>query len=307
MVESLSGTVQSNGITIAYESSGSESYEVVLLIGGTAQQLIDWPDALVEELVRRRYRVIRIDNRDVGLSTHFTAYGPPQYEAIAQAVSQGKPAPLPYTLTDMANDTVGLLDALGIQSVHLVGASMGGMIAQLVVLDHPEYVNSLTLFATDSDKPGLPKVAKPEVFATLLAQPSGEDIEEFVEYQVKLSLALTSPNHPVDETDIRNQWLRSVKRAYDPVGLARQASVAYLCGVDSAPYRWQNLEKIHVPVIALHGADDPIVPVESSQDIANKISEAELIIFTDLGHELPAYLAPVFANAISLAVSRAKT
>ncbi len=237
MVESLSGTVQSNGITIAYESSGSESYEVVLLIGGTAQQLIDWPDALVEELVRRKYRVIRIDNRDVGLSTHFTAYGPPQYEAIAQAVSQGKPVPLPYTLTDMANDTVGLLDALGIQSVHMVGASMGGIIAQLVVLDHPEYVNSLPLFATDSGKPGLPKVAKPDVFAALPAQPSGEDIEEFVEYQVKLSLALTSPNHPVDETDIRNQWLRSVKRAYDPVGLARQASVAYLCGVESAPYR----------------------------------------------------------------------
>jgi pimeloyl-ACP methyl ester carboxylesterase len=145
--------VQANGITIAYESFGPTDRETILLIAGTGMQLVDWPIELVEELVQRGYRVVRFDNRDIGLSTKFTEAGLPDTEAIGRALEAGEPVPLPYTLQDMAKDTVGLLDALDIQQAHLVGVSMGGAIAQLVAIDYPERTLSLTSLMADSGNP----------------------------------------------------------------------------------------------------------------------------------------------------------
>ncbi len=176
-------TVAANGISIAYASSGSCNPETVLLIRGTGQQLIEWPQELVEELVERGYRVIRFDNRDVGLSTHMTDAGYPDSAAITEALQNGTPPPLPYTLNDMANDAVGLLDTLGIDRAHLIGASMGGDIAQLVAIDHPDRVLSLTTIGADSANAALPVIANPDAFAAVPAPPADGDRDAFIDYE----------------------------------------------------------------------------------------------------------------------------
>jgi pimeloyl-ACP methyl ester carboxylesterase len=177
------GQVQANGITIAYESFGATDRETVLLIAGTGMQLVDWPKELVEELLRRGYRVVRFDNRDIGLSTKFTEAGLPDAEAIGKSLETGEPAPFPYTLHDMSQDAVGLLDALGVQQAQIVGISMGGAIAQLVAIDYPERTLSLTLIAADSGNPDLPVIAKPEAFAGVPTQPLASDREAFIDWQ----------------------------------------------------------------------------------------------------------------------------
>ena len=192
------GFVQANGITIAYEIFGLKNQETILLIAGTGNQLTFWPPELIAGLVQSGYRVITFDNRDVGLSTKFASAGYPDSEAITKALQEGRPAPIPYTLGDMANDTVGLLDALKIQKAHVVGVSMGGHIAQLVAIDHPTRTLSLTLMASDSGNPALADIAGLEVFAEVGGPPPEGDINGFVEYQVNISKALGSPGYPMD-------------------------------------------------------------------------------------------------------------
>jgi pimeloyl-ACP methyl ester carboxylesterase len=305
MSQHKTGSVQANGITIAYESFGSPDEETVLLIGGTGQQLIDWPIELVNELVKRGYRVVRFDNRDVGLSTKMTSAGLPDSPAITKALQEGKPAPIPYTLQDMANDAVGLLDALDIQKAHVVGISMGGAIAQLVAIDHPTRTLSLTSMAADSGNPALPAVAKPEVFASLPPPPPAGNKQAFIEYQVKLWQILGSPGYPTDEAT-RREWIRrGVERAYDPDGLTRQQTVSLVGHLESGSYRLNNLKNITAPTVVLQGADDPIVPVESARDIAARVPNAELRIIPGLGHDIPIALVKTFADAITAAASQA--
>ena len=161
------GKVKANGITIAYESFGPEDRETVLMIMGMGTQLTAWPVELLDELVKRGYRVVIYDNRDVGLSTKFDKAGKPDMEAIFKALEAGKPSPMPYTLDDMANDAVGLLDALGIKKAHIVGVSMGGMIAQVVAADHPEHTLSLVSIMATSGNPAMPFPAKPDEVAKI--------------------------------------------------------------------------------------------------------------------------------------------
>src|SRR5262245_46820428 len=205
------GQVQANGITIAYESFGPTDRETVLLIMGTGAQLTAWPVELCEELARRGYRVLRYDNRDVGLSTKFEAAGKPDYPAIERALKAGKPPPLAYTLDDMARDAVGLLDALGVKQAHVAGASMGGAIAQLVAADHPGRALSLTCIGASSGNPALPKPG-PEVLAALLAPvPPAGDWDAIAAYRVKIAKALGSPGYPTDEKTLREHALRDAR------------------------------------------------------------------------------------------------
>ena len=190
------GKVQANGITIAYESFGPADRETVLLIMGTGGQLTAWPVELCEELVKRGYRVVRYDNRDVGLSTRFEAAGIPDFAAVVAAAQAGKAAPLPYTLYDMAKDAVGLLDSLGIGKAHIVGASMGEMIAQIVATDHRDRTLSLTSIMATSGKPGLPIIAKPEVVAKIPPPPAVDDKEAYIARQVKALQTIGSPGPP---------------------------------------------------------------------------------------------------------------
>jgi pimeloyl-ACP methyl ester carboxylesterase len=266
--------VEANGITIAHESFGSTDNETILLISGTGMQLVDWPIELVEELVQRGYRVVRFDNRDSGLSTKFTKAGLPDTEAIEQALQAGKPAPLPYTLQDMAKDAVGLLDALEIRQAHLVGISMGGAIAQLVAIDFPERTHSLTLLMADSGNPALPVIAKPEAFEGVPPQPSTVDRAVFIDWQIKTWQALAGSRYPTDEAALCEGAQRDFERGFDPAGLIRHQTVILVDRFESTSYRLNNLKNIEAPTVVLQGTDDPIVPLASAEDIATRVPDA---------------------------------
>ncbi len=299
------GQVQANGITIAYESFGAPERETVLLIGGTGQQLINWPIELIEGLTERGYRVVRFDNRDIGLSTHFTEAGLPDAAAVTRALEAGEQPPLPYTLREMAADAAGLLDALGIERAHIVGMSMGGAIAQYLAIDHPERVRSLTSVMADSGNPALPVIARPEAFADVPPMPPAEDRQAFIEYQVKSWMALASPANPADEAAVREMVQRDVDRAYDPAGLVRQQTVTLVDRFAPGANRLSSLSAIAAPTVVLHGEDDPLVPVDAAREIAERVPGAELRIIPGLGHDIPPALVPAFVDAIDAAATRA--
>ncbi len=298
------GQVQVNGITIAYQSFGSPDRETVLLIAGTGMQLTGWPVELCQELARRGYRVVIYDNRDIGLSTKLNTEGPPDFAAVVQAAMSGKPAPLPYTLYDMARDAVGLLDALAIKKAHIAGASMGGMIAQIVATNNPERTLSLTSMMATDGKPGLPIVAKPERMANIPPPGPAADQKAYIERQVKTWQAIGSPAYPVNEPLLRQRITRDVERSYCPPCEARQGAASLFTALED---RRAKLKSIHVPVVVIHGAEDPLVPVEAGRDVAASIPGAELRIIPGMGHDLPPALVKTFADAIAAAASRAAT
>lgn len=302
---SESGTVDASGVGLAYESFGSCNAEAVVLIGGTGQQLVEWPMELVQALVDRGFRVIRYDNRDAGLSTHLTAAGYPDLAAISAALEQGTPAPVPYTLRDMANDAVGLLDGLGIRQAHLVGLSMGGDIGQLVAIDRPDRVRSLTSIGADSANPGLPVIADPAAFGAVPPPPADGDRAAFVEYQLATYRVLSSPAYPPSDAALRRQVELTVERAYDPAGLVRQQVVTLVGHLERDNYRHANLGRIAAPVAVVQGADDPLQPLASAQELAATIPGAELFVVPGLAHDVPAPLAPLFAAAATRVARRA--
>jgi pimeloyl-ACP methyl ester carboxylesterase len=299
------GEVEVNDIILAYESFGAIDDETILLIAGIGMQLVDWPLELVAELVQRGYRVVRFDHRDVGLSTKLTAAGLPDSAAIEQALQAGTKPPLPYTLQDMANDAVGLLDALQIQQAHLVGISMGGAIAQLVAIDHPERTRSLTLLMSDSGNPALPVVARPEAFAAVPPQPLSADRDAYIEWQVKTWQALAGSAYPTEEATLRAWAERDFARGYDPAGFARQGAAILVERFERTGHRRNNLETIAAPTVVLHGAEDPLVPVAAAEELAQRVLKAELRLIPGLGHDIPSELVPVFADAIAAAASQA--
>nr|AKN78217.1 Est16 [uncultured bacterium] len=291
--------VQSNGITIEYESFGPADRETVLLIMGLGAQLTMWPVELCNELVARGYRAIRFDNRDVGLSTKFDAAGMPDMAAIFGALMSGKPASAPYSLDDMAADAVGLLDALGVKRAHIVGASMGGMIAQLVAINHPDRVLSLTSIMSTTGNPALPQ-GKPEAMAVLMTPAPEGDIEAAVARGINAWKVIGSPGFPTDDKILREWVTRDVRRSLYPVGVARQMAAIVANGD-----RREKLKNLDVPAVVLHGGDDPLVPVEGGKDTAANIPGAELIVVPGMGHDFPIALVKTFADAISKATARA--
>ncbi len=295
------GQVKANGITIAYESFGPTDRETMLLIQGQGVQLTAWPVELCEELVRRGYRVIIYDNRDVGLSTKFDSAGMPDMEAIIKARAEGKPASMAYTLGDMAKDAVGLLDALGIKKAHIVGVSMGGMIAQLVAADYPEHTLSLTSIMSTSGNPAIPFPAKPEVLAKLPSAPE-RDTEGAIDRGIQLVRILAGPAYPPDEKRMRQIIHRSLKRSDDRAGIERHRAAAALGIFED---RRPKLKTIKVPTVVIHGTEDPIFPVEAGKDVAANISGAELCIIPNMGHDLPIPLIQTIADDITRAASRA--
>jgi len=296
------GRVQANGITITYESFGPEDRETMLLIMGVSAQLTLWPVDLCEELVRRGYRVIRYDNRDIGLSTHFDAAGPPDFAAVMAAAQAGKPSPLPYTLYDMAKDAVGLLDALGIKKAHIAGPSMGGMIGQIIAAEHPDRTLSLTSMMAGSGKPGLRDYAKPVVLAKIPAPAPVGDKQAYIEQRIKVFQLIGSPRAPIDEKILREWVTRDVERSYYPAGEARQAAAALHASYED---RRPKLKTIKVPTVVVHGEDDPIIPVEASRDVAANIAGAEFRLIPELGHIFPPAKVKDVADAIAAAATRA--
>src|SRR6204780_1059454 len=214
--------VRANGIDIEYESFGGESDPLILLIMGFGAQLIFWPEALCEGLAAKRFRVVRFDNRDIGKSTHLAGQPAPDPRALFAEVMAGRHPHVPYSLDDMANDTVGLMDALGADRAHIVGASMGGMIAQLVALNHPSRTKSLVSIMSTTGRRDLPS-GNPETLSVLFPPPNSTSRDDQIAAETRLWTILASPGYPWADGELRALTEEQVDRiGYDPTGGARQ-------------------------------------------------------------------------------------
>jgi pimeloyl-ACP methyl ester carboxylesterase len=289
--------IAANSIDIEYDTFGDRSASPLLLVMGLGAQMIAWDEEFCGLLADRGHYVVRYDNRDAGLSTRMESAGMPNIAAAMEARSQGRPVEnAPYTLNDMASDGVGLMDALEIGAAHIVGASMGGMIVQAMAINHPERVLTLTSIMSTTGRPDLPP-AREEAMAVLVT-PAPNEREANIEHRVKSSLVIGSKRHH-DEAGVRAMAARSFDRAHYPVGMARQ-----MVGIMASAPRHEALGAVRVPTLVIHGADDPLVPVEGGKDTAASVPGAELLILQDMGHDLPRPLWPVIVEAIARNTSR---
>jgi pimeloyl-ACP methyl ester carboxylesterase len=283
---------RSNGINLEYETFGDRGAPPIVLIMGLGAQLVLWPDELCATLAAAGHYVVRFDNRDVGLSTKLEQPRRVRLFRAALAARIGLPVRAPYTLDDMARDTVGLLDALELPRAHVVGASMGGMIGQIVAAKHPQRVDSLTLIMSSSGNPRLPR-ASLDLQLRLLRRPLAGDRETLVRYSMDLWRAISSPEYPPAEDVLRAKVERSYDRSSYRHGLARQ-TLAIIASGSRVPL----LRRIEAPTLVIHGADDPLVPVAAGHDLAQHIPGARLNIIPGMGHDLPAPLLPTFSQMI---------
>ena len=291
--------VFANGISIEVEDHGSPTGEPLLLIMGLGMQLLAWQDDFVAVLVGRGFRVIRFDNRDIGLSESFDAAGLPNLAVGSLRYALGLKLKSAYSLDDMAADCLGLLDALGIAAAHVCGASMGGMIAQRLAVRAPERVKSLTLMMTSSGSRRLPGPSL-KVRRALISRPSDpKKVESIVEHYVGLYGLIGSPGYPADKNDLRARFTRSISRSHRPAGTARQM-VAIAADGD----RSQILPGIRVPTHVIHGAADVLVPVPAGRDLGARIPGASLDVIEGMGHDLPRALWPRFVAGIAGAAGR---
>ncbi len=288
-----------NGVQIEVDVQGPEQGEPILLIMGLGMQLIGWPDELVQMLVQRGFRVIRHDNRDVGLSQGFDRHGVPNVlvEALRHRFKLRVRAP--YQVADMAADALGVLDALGIEHAHICGASMGGMIAQHIAAKHPRRVKSLTLIMTTSGARNL-KQAHPRVLRVLMSRPQKPDVQTYLAHMGHVLSVIGSPNYPPDPQRLQQRLMASFSRAYRPAGTARQL-VAVAADGDRSPL----LQRIVAPTRVIHGEADPLVPVPAAHDLVRKIPGAVADIVPGMGHDMPLPLLPRIAEGIVANAARA--
>lgn len=275
-----------NGIDLAYESYGNKTDETILLIAGLGTQMIRWTVPFCEMLVARGFRVIRFDNRDTGLSTHFSHHPTLNFEALANTLMSGQRPDIPYTLHDMSDDAIGLLDALGIRKAHFVGRSMGGMIAQLAASRYPERVLSLTSIMSTTGNPDLPPTS-PEIMA-LMTRPAPnpmEDEEGYLAHSLAFAKRISGTGYPFEVDEYRSLIREEVQRAYDPGSVGRQIAAIAVSG-DRRPH----LAKVTVPSLIIHGMDDPMFVPACGKDTAQAISGAEFMLLEGMGHDLPAQL-----------------
>ncbi len=285
-----------SGIDMVYQRFGNPASPPVFLIMGGGAQMIAWPDGFCMNLVDRGLQVVRFDNRDAGLSTHFTDAPKPDFPAVMA----GDFSTVSYTLSDMAADTVGLMDALGFDKVHLVGASMGGMIAQTAAIEYPSRIKSLTSMMSTT---GNPSVGQPDysVFSRLGAPPY-DDRPGYIHWRVRALKAIGASGYPFDEeAAIKNAGL-SWDRDHDPFGLVRQ-SVAALKSGD----RTQLLHNLHVPTLVIHGKSDKMIDVSGGIATAEAIPDARLVLFDGMGHGLPQPLWTEMTSLIADLVLQAET
>ena len=291
--------VRANGIAIEVETHGLVDGEPLLLIMGLGMQLISWPDELVDLLVREGFRVIRFDNRDAGLSQGFDELRVPNLAWAALRHRVGLPIHnAPYTLDDMADDAAGVLDALGIASAHVCGASLGGMVAQALAVRHPQRVRSLTLMMTTSGARDLPRPSW-AVQRALLARPDGRGMDAVVDHLEHFFQVVGSPAYRPEPVRFRQRLETAVRRAYRPAGTARQ-----LFAIAAHGDRTPMLGRIALPTTVIHGCDDPLIPVAAGHDLQRKIHGAAIDAIDGMGHDLPLTLLPRFVQGITAAALR---
>lgn len=279
-------------LEIAYESFGERGDPPMLMVMGLGTQMIAWPDELCQDLADRGHHVVRFDNRDAGASTHLDGVRVPKLRDVA--VRRKRP---PYTLDDMADDAAGLVEALDLGPVHVVGASLGGFIAQTMALRHAELVRSLTLIMTSTGSRRVGQ-ADPRLLGRLLKGRSVGSRDEAAEAAVETFRAIGSPGYVLDEDRMRDVGRRSFDRGHDVWGYRRQ-----LAAVVGQPNRTAQLSSLDIPTLVVHGLHDPLVAPSGGIALAKRIPGARFLGFAGMGHDLPRDLWPEFADAIT-AVSR---
>ncbi|MEV0296408.1 alpha/beta hydrolase [Nocardia sp. NPDC050710] len=294
MTEEMATEVGPSRIEVAYERLGDPARPPVLLIMGAAGQLINWPDGLCAELVDRGLHLIRFDSRDTGRSTRFSDACPPDI----RAAMAGDLSSASYTLSDMAADSVGLLDALGIGSAHVVGASMGGMIAQTIAIEYPGRIRSLTSIMSSTGDPDVGR-SDPDAFGA--AGPPPADRPGYIDWSVRSMRATGSPGFTFDEAAAAELAGRVYDRGFDLDGMMRQA-VAVLASGD----RTARLRSLRLPTLVLHGTADRLFDISGGQATAEAVPDAKLMTFDGMGHSLPRALWATFADNIAEVVYRAE-
>ncbi len=284
--------IRANGITLNYDEHGAKSAPPLLIVNGYSSQMTSWPDDLHEGFVARGFRVIRFDNRDTGLSQKFDGILP-DMRAVTKAVAEGRKPDVPYVLDDMADDAAGLLDELGIASAHIAGASMGGMIAQLVALRHPQKTRSLVSLMSTTSDPSLPRSA-PQAQEALMSKPAAEDKTSVVEHTLKNRRIIGSPGFPEDENWLRGHVAKNYDRSYYPQGALRQWAA-----IMASPARTELLKKLRTRTLVLHGAADILIMPEAGRHTAACIPGAELKIIEGWGHNFPRTAIPMLVDHIA--------
>jgi pimeloyl-ACP methyl ester carboxylesterase len=293
---------KSNGIEICYDIFGSADAEPIMLIMGLSAQMVLWDDEFCQQLAQRGFRVIRFDNRDIGQSTKLTGGKRISPLDILKLRFFGILPQSTYTLRDMAQDTTGLMDALGIRSAHVVGVSMGGAIAQEIAIHFPDRIRSLTSIMSTTGNRSLPP-AKPEALAVLNDRGPDPlvDFEGYLAHSVKGAFAVGSPGYPPDPEETKLRIRNDFNRSYSPAGFQRQYAAAA-----ASPDRRPKLATIKAPTVVIHGADDPLVPLTGGQDTAASIPGAALVVIPGMGHDFPPPLYDTIVDGIMQAVNRAK-
>lgn len=284
--------IKANGLDLEYETFGDPAAPAIVLIMGLGGQLIHWPDEFCRELAEGGYHVVRFDNRDVGLSTRLEHLGRANLLRAGALATFGLPVSAPYKLADMAEDTVALMNGLKIREAHLVGISMGGMIAQIIAARRPERVRTLTLLMTTSGHRRLPQASLP-VRLRLVRRPEGRDRESLIRHSVQTWKLIGSPGYPQDDATLRAKVERAFDRAHDPRGLARQTLAIIASGS-----RHKLLGRIKAPTLVIHGDKDPLVPPAAAPDLAKRIKNARLEMIEGMGHDLPPKLLPRLAQLV---------
>jgi pimeloyl-ACP methyl ester carboxylesterase len=285
---------QANGLELEYDTFGDPADPPLVLVMGLGAQMITWEDGFCELLAGRGFFVVRYDNRDVGLSTYFDHLPPPDLAALAA----GDLTSAPYRLSDMADDAVGLFDALGIAKAHVVGASMGGMIVQQLAIDHPDRLLSVTsIMSTTGDRSV--GQAEPEALA-LLTRPPATTREQAIADSVAGYRRLGSPGYPDDEAFLLAKAALHVDRARHPVGTLRHAAAVLASGD-----RTDGLRAVRLPTLVVHGDADPLINVSGGKATAEAIPDAELLILPGMGHNLPRAVWPELTDAITRVTARA--
>ena len=269
-----------HGVAIEAEDSGPAGAPAVVLVMGLGMQLVAWPDAFVQGLAEAGFRVVRFDNRDIGLSQSFDALGVPNVMWEGLKHRFGVAVRAPYTIADMAADTLGVMDALAIERAHMIGVSMGGMIAQRVALAAPQRVATLASIMSSSGARYLPG-PKPHVMQALLSRPASRNEAAIVAHAMHLFREIGSPGFPIADEDLRQRVLLSTRRSWRPQGSLRQ-----LVAIAADTRRADELPRIKAPTLVVHGRDDPLVPLACGHDTARRISRSKFHVVDGMGHDL---------------------
>lgn len=286
--------VSANGISLEVDDRGPPDGLPLVMIMGLGMQLVAWPDGFVDLLVERGFRVIRFDNRDIGLSQRFDHLGVPNLAMAGMRHTLGLPVTSPYRLADLADDTAGLIESLGLGSAHVCGASMGGMIAQHLAVRHPQRVRSLTLMMTTSGARHLPQPSL-KVRLALMSRPADpRNTDSIVDHFVRLYGVIGSPGYPAPPQLLRERITASVRRSYRPAATVRQLA-AIMADGDRTPL----LARIAAPTQVIHGAADPLVPVACGRELARLIPGSGLDVVEGMGHDLPQPLWVRFADSVA--------